>query len=147
MPDISGFQIEINIVASKSFPAGLRINQFADDLDPLNISSTKVADKAMSVNGDLAWWSTPSPLEIEISVMPNTTSDINLGLLLEANRVGQGKTGARDQIRLTINYPAGNFITYTGGAITDGPVASSVSSQGRLKGKTYRFAFENRFGG
>jgi len=147
MSDISGFGGSINIIASRTFPLGLYITQFADDTDPIDIPSIQVADKAMGVNGDLVWWSKPTPMSVSISVIPGSFSDINLALLLEANRVGKGKIGARDIITMNISYPAGNFIVYQNGAITDGPTASSISSAGRLKSKTYMFAFENRIGG
>ena len=50
--DISGQGLEINLVASKVFPGGLIINQFADDADPLDFSSIQIADDAMGLNGD-----------------------------------------------------------------------------------------------
>lgn len=147
MENISGFGLVNSIVASKTFPVALFFDQFADDTDPFDIPSIQIADKAMGLNGDLIIWSKPSPINVTIAVIPGSFSDINLAILLEANRVGRGKIGARDIITLTAVYPAGNFITLTNGAITDGMPASSVASSGRLKSKTYSFTFENRIGG
>lgn len=147
MQNISGFGLSINIVASKTFPVGLYIDQFADDTDPTDLTNLQIADKAMGLNGDLIIWSKPNPITINVSVIPGSFADINLAILLEANRVGRGKIGARDVLIMNVNYPAGNFIILQNGAITDGPVASSVASSARLKSKTYSFAFENRIGG
>lgn len=147
MQNISGFGLSINIVASKTFPVGLYIDQFADDTDPADLTNIQIADKAMGLNGDLIIWSKPNPIPINISVIPGSFADLNLAILLEANRVGRGKIGARDILTMNVNYPAGNFIILQRGAITDGPVASSVASSARLKSKTYSFAFENRIGG
>jgi hypothetical protein len=147
MQNISGFGLSVSIIASKTFPIGLYLTEFADDADPFDIPSLQIADKAMGLNGDLIIWSKPNPINIVLSVIPNSFTDINLAILLEANRVGRGKIGARDIITMTTSYPAGNFIILQNGAITDGMPASSVASSARLKTKTYGFTFENRIGG
>jgi hypothetical protein len=147
MQNISGFGIVLSIIASKTFPVGLVINQFADDADPLDVPSLQIADKAMGLNGDLIVWSKANPLVVTLDVIPGSFSDINLSILLEANRVGRGKIGARDTITMTVLYPAGNFIVLSNGVITDGMPFNSVSSAGRLKSKNYAFSFENRVGG
>jgi|SRR5271163_3350697 len=147
MQNISGFGLIVNVIADKTFPIGLNIDQWADDTDPFDLPSLQIADKAMGLNGDLIIWSKPTPINISLSVIPGSFSDINLAILLEANRVGRGKIGARDLITLVANYPAGNFIILQQGAITDGMPASSVASSARLKSKTYVFTFENRIGG
>jgi hypothetical protein len=147
MQNISGFGLSASIVASKTFPVALYMTEFADDTDPVNLPDLQVADKAMGLNGDLIIWSKPNPINTTLSVIPGSFTDINLAILLEANRVGRGKIGARDIITMTVFYPAGNFITLINGAITDGPPASSVASSARLKSKTYGFTFENRIGG
>lgn len=146
MQNISGFGITVSIIASNTFPVGLVINQFADDADPLDVPSLQIADKAMGLNGDLIIWSKANPLNVTLDVIPTSFSDINLAILLEANRVGRGKIPSRDIITMTVLYPAGNFITLTNGAITDGLPFNSVASAGRLKSKSYNFSFENRIG-
>jgi hypothetical protein len=80
-------------------------------------------------------------------VIPSSDNDINLAILLENNRVGRGKLGAKDLITMSLIYPASNTITLTNGIITDGIPFSPVSSAGRLKSKSYQFTFENRVGG
>ena len=147
MQNISGFGLTVIIFASKTFPVGIYLTEFADDSDPLDLPSLQIADKAMGLNGDLIIWSKPNPINLNLAVIPGSFTDINLQILLEANRVGRGKTGARDVITLTAIYPAGNFILLENGAITDGMPASSVASSARLKSKVYGFTFENRIGG
>lgn len=147
MQNISGFGITISIIASHTFPVGLVINQFADDADPLDAPSIQIADKSMGINGDLIVWSKANPLNVTLDVIPGSFSDINLAILLEANRPGRGKIPALDLITMTVVYPAGNFVVLSNGAITDGMPFSSVSSAGRLKSKSYAFTFESRIGG
>lgn len=144
MSDISGFGLVINIKASKTFPAGFLVTQLADDADPFDSPSIQIADKAMGVNGDLLTWSKPSPIGITLAVVPGSEDDRNLSILLEANRVGKGKTSARDVITMVAVYPDERTVTLTPGAITDGPPLDSLASAGRLKSKVYMFTFENK---
>ena len=143
MNNISGFGIQVNLIASNSFPVGFLINEFADDADPFDLPSLQIADSAMGLNGDLISWSKANPIKITLNVIPGSFSDVNLAILFEANRVGRGKIGARDIITLTGIYPNSTFVTLTNGIITDGMPAKSVSSAGRLKSKSYNFSFEN----
>lgn len=144
MENISGFGLQINILASNTFPVGLLITEFADDADPFDLPSLQIADSAMGLNGDLISWAKANPIKVTLSVIPGSFSDINLAILMEANRVGRGKIGARDIITMTGIYPSGSFITLTNGIITDGIPGNAVSSAGRLKSKTYNFSFENK---
>jgi len=147
MQNISGFGTTLTLIASKTFPLGIIVNQYADDVDPLDVPALQIADSAMGLNGDLIVWSKANPLKVVIGVVPSSLSDIELNILLEANRVGRGKLGARDVITLNISYPSGNFVSLTNGIITDGLPFNAVSSSGRLKSKPYSFSFESRTGG
>lgn len=131
--------------ASNTFPLGFPITAFADDTDPLDIPSLQIGDKAMGVNGDLIVWSKANPIIANIAVIPNSLEDDLLQILLQANRIGRGKVGANDIITLAVTYPGTppTIITLLEGAMTDGMPFNSGASAGRLKSKTYSFAFEN----
>lgn len=144
MQDISGFGIQVTLIASVTFPAGFTITEFADDSDPFDVASQQLADKAMTLNGDLLAWAKANPIETTINVIPQSEDDVNLAILAEANRVGRGKTGARDIITLTGVYPNGNGVIFSSGIITDAMVGNSVAGAGRLKSKPYVFSFENK---
>ena len=144
MQNISGFGLTVSILASNTFPVGLLIDQFADDSDPFDLPSLQIADSAMGLNGDLITWSKANPIKLTLNVIPQSYSDLNLAILLEANRVGRGKTGSRDIITLTAIYPNGSPIILTNGFMTDGIPGSPVASAGRLKSKSYQFSFENK---
>lgn len=144
--DISGFGALVTIVASNTYPAGLPITQFADDADALDFPSINIAETAMGVNGDLLGWSKANPLPISISVIPGGEDDVALAILAEANRVGQGKTSARDSITLTVLYPDGSLITFSQGVMVEAQFGKSIASSSRLKSKTYAFRFQNKVG-
>ncbi len=142
MQDISGFGLQINVVASVTFPQGFVVTEFADDGDPFDLPSLQIGDKAMGLNGDLIVWSKANPLLITINVIPGSEADKNLAIVFDANRVGRGRKPARDVITMTAIYPDGSTITLSPGKMTDGMPGNGVASSGRLKTKAYMFAFE-----
>lgn len=144
--DISGYGLRVNLIASRTFPIGINLTQFSDDSDPLDFPSIQIADSAMGLNGDLIKWSKANPIKAVLNMIPGTAEDALMSILLEANRVGRGKIGAKDIIIMTVIYPDNRFITAINGIITDGMPGNAVASQGRLKTKTYNFSFENKIG-
>jgi hypothetical protein len=144
--DISGFGLSVNLIASNTFPNGITITQFSDDSDPFDVPAIKIGDAKTGLNGDLITWSTATPILIDISVIPNSPDDINLAILMEANRVGANKQSAQDVISMTGAYPDGSTVTVNSGKMLEGMPASAVSSSGKLKTKVYKFAFQNKTG-
>jgi hypothetical protein len=110
----------------------------------LDIPSMQIADKAMSLNGDLVKWSKANPIPVTINIIPDSTDDTNIGVLFEANRVARNKKSAQDEIDLIVTDPnTGAVTTFTGGLITDGMPATGISQTGRKITKAYIFSFEN----
>lgn len=144
--DISGFGLRINVIASKTFPSGFIVSQFADDADPFDVPAIQVADKAMGLNGDLVTWSKATPLEVTINVIPDSEDDRNLSALAEANRVSKGKNSAGDVITMVKMPVSGKPATYSNGKLTNAMPGTGVASAGRKKTKAYTFAFENKSG-
>lgn len=145
--NISGFLSKISIIASNTFPVGIYITDFADDVDPFEFSELTIAETKMAVNGQLLKWTTANAIPAKISVIPDSDSDIQLAILLEQNRAGYGKTDSNDTINMVVVYTNGNVVSFNNGYIVSGPTASGLSSAGRLKSKTYSFMFENKIGG
>lgn len=143
MQDISGFGISVRLVASRTFPAGIELTQFADDADSLDIPATELGDKGMGVNGDLIMWRRPNPLELTLNLIPNSDDDKNMQVLAEANRTARGKSPARDVITLSVMYPDGTYRNYNLGGIMSAILGNALASAGRFKSKPYAFAFEN----
>lgn len=138
---VTGFGLVITFVASKTFPVGFPITQFADDADPVLVNDVKIADTAMGLNGDLLTWAKATSLPLTVNVIPGSTDDVNLQILFNANRVAQGKTSANDVVSATIVYPDGSVAVFTGGVITDGAAARGVQASGRQRSKAYSFLF------
>ena len=147
MQNISGYGLSVNIIASVSFPVGLFLTQWADNINPFEIPSIQIADKAMGLNGDLIVWTKATPITVTLAAIPGSYTDLNLAVLLEANRAGRGKTSTRDVIQMVGIYGNNTPIVLTNGAITDGMPGNSVESAGRLSSKPYIFTFENKVAG
>jgi hypothetical protein len=146
MQNISGFNTRINLIASKTFPVGFTITEFADDGDPIDSQTLQIGDSAMGLNGDLIVWSKANPIKIALNVIPNGADDTNLSILFEANRVGKGKIGAQDILTMNIIYPDGRFTQLINGTLIEGLPFNGVQSAGRLKTKSYSMVFENKIG-
>lgn len=147
MANISGFNAEVRLLSTVTFPGGIVLTQFADDSDPIDIPNLQVGETAMGLNGDLITWSRANPIVLNIAVIPGSEDDQNLAVLLEVNRPGRGKIMPIDIITLNISYPQGNVVQFINGAITEGAPVSSVVSTGRMRSKVYSFSFENKIGG
>jgi hypothetical protein len=144
--DITFFGTVVTIVASTTFPVGFQVTQFADDADPLDFAAVQIGDTAMGVNGDLIAWARAVSLPMVLNVIPGSQDDVNLSLLANLNRVGKGKASPYDLITATVIYPDGTQVTLTGGKLVSAPFGKSGSSNGRLKTRSYSFAFEANIG-
>ncbi|MEG0207032.1 phage tail fiber protein [Citrobacter sp.] len=142
MINVSGYGLKGRVVASNTFPSGFKVEGFADDADPLDSPDFTAADTASALNGDLVVWSRAAGIEVAFNVIPTSEDDVNLSALLEANRVGKNKKGARDVIKITTTYPSGAVVNYSNGVIISGSLIPAVGSNGRIKTRQYRFRFE-----
>lgn len=143
MINISGYGSSVRLVASRTFPQGVTLADFADDADAIDAPDLQISEAQMGLNGDLVVWNRANPLEVALNVIPTSQSDVNLDVLAQANRVGKNKTSAQDVITLVISYASGMRITMNKGTLVVGSVVPGIQSQGRIKTRQYRFRFEN----
>lgn len=143
MNDVSATGTKVFITASHTFPAGIWVSQFADDKDAVTSDSTTVNETAMGPNGDMVFFGTPNPATLKMGVIPGSEDDKNLQILYNANRVAKNKASVKDIIQAVVHYPNGEKKTFVNGVITDGPAAYTATSNARLNGNEYGFAFEN----
>lgn len=142
MFNISGFGLIANVTASKTFPQGVTIDNFADDADALDSPNVNLADTGFGLNGDMVVWQKAAGIEVTLNVIPTSDSDVNLEIIGEANRIGKGKTNARDKISIVVTYPDGATVTCYEGVAVVATVMPSVSSAGRQKSRPYTYRFE-----
>jgi len=142
MINVSGFGLEARITGSVTFPNGFTLTEFADDADPLSSPDLVAADTAMGLNGDMVVWSRAQGIEVTTNVIPTSDGDVNLSVLLDANRIAKGKKSARDQVSIVWTYPSGLVVTMSKGVILSGPILPQVATAGRIKSQAYHFRFE-----
>lgn len=143
MFDVSGTGFSLTIKFSNTFPQGIQITAFADDADPWDAPALDIATPSMNVNGDLISFSAPQALTRTINVIPGSEDDNNLSIAFEANRVGKGKRSARDIVTIVANWPDGSTETLSNGKMTNGMSGKSLASAGRIKSRSYAFAFQD----
>ena len=152
MPDIindnaiDGFGLKVHILASRTFPVGFLVTQFADDADPFDAPAIAYAEAAMGLNGDLVTWSKATPITITLNLIPDSLDDVCLQVLAEANRVSKGKNATRDVITMTKIDPSGKPTVYKNGRLTQAMPGTSYASAGRKKTMAYTFTFESKAG-
>ena len=116
MNDVSATGLALVVQASKTFPSGIFITQFADDADPLDLPAVDIAQTGMDINGNLVSWSTPTPQTVTINVLGGSEEDQNLAILLEANTAKKGRRHAGDIITMVASY---GCLLYTSDAADD----------------------------
>lgn len=143
MIDISGAKSKITIIAIPTFPQGFTIEELATDSDPIVVDDIEVNNTEVGVNGDVVNWKRAGLINVELSIIPKTESDRNLQILLNANRLAKNKVATSDDITMVIVEPDGTIKTYSGGVIVSGSLGNSVSSDAKIRTRTYRFTFSN----
>ena len=145
--DIGGFGFSALLTSFPLYPMGVNLTSFPDDQDPFNIKELQVADSAMGLNGDFVYWRNANPIELTISIIPNSLDDIALSYILEQDRVSKLKSQAattKNVINIVCKYPNSKIVTFTNGILISGSPDSTVQSSGRIGTKSYTFRFENK---
>lgn len=143
MFDVSGTGLTLVVRASRTFPTGFPVTQFSDDTDPLDFPDMAIAEATMNINGDLVVSSTPTPINVTISLIPGSDDDNNMAVIYDANRAARGKRILGDEIMMVASYQDGTVITLLGGKLLTGNPGKSVASAGRVKSNSYSFAFQD----
>lgn len=146
MENISGFGTGIMILALKSFPFGFSLSKFADDVDPIAAKDISPFAYELLYDGSIVTYSQTSPVEVDISVIPNSEDDINLKILLNNKPGALSILPFEDFTSMVVTYPDGGRVILSNGSILSGPPLDSISTEGRRKGNTYRFVFGTLIG-
>lgn len=144
MSDISVLGTKIRLLFSKSYPLGFDVSQFSDDQDPWDFPELTIAESAMGANGNLVTYSTPNPIELTISVIPDWNGDArNLSIAFDNNRPGSNKALLRDNITAVITTKDNISVSLINGSFISGVPFVSGQSAKRYKTLSYKFHFEN----
>jgi hypothetical protein len=140
--DVSAFGTSVTVVATKSFPSGFKVTQFADEVDPVSVEPMEPSAYEILIDVSLFFYQKGAPIKVSISVIAGTPDDENLRIILNNRKGTKGVIALPDTCTLTVSYPNGSPSVFTGGGIISGPPADSVQAgAGRRKSNTYTFAF------
>ena len=96
----------------------------------------------MLYDGDLFAFDKATPIEVAVSVIPGTSDDINLKILLQSKHAPKTLIPLPDVTSMVITYPdKGRIVLSNRLPILKGPLVDSISTQGRRKGNRYTFVF------
>jgi len=141
MIDISGFGTGITIIATTSFPVGFTLSSFADDEDALNVENTEVSGYEKLYDGSIFTFDKTSPLLLSVGVIPNSSDDSNLKVLMQMRKSSPQLLPIVDTTSCVICYADGGKVAMSNGTILSGALADSLTAQGRKKGNVYHFVF------
>ena len=139
--DISVFGTEVTIVAVPTYPVGITLTQFADDVAPITLEDMQISDDAMGANGDMISWKQPLPIRPTLGMIPGSDDDKKLRVLFDLNRVEKGKVVQNDVITMTIRYSNGTSKTLSGGQCRQYKPGYGQGTSGRMESSQYTFSF------
>lgn len=132
----------------------LVINEFTDDGNPVEIPDFDIADGNMNLNGILVTWTKAQAVEFNISLIPNSPSDIILSNYLRSRAIG-GKGAIPEAFinSMVLCVPSAigvsatdnkgtRFFTFTNGRMRRGSPALGSNAEGKIQSRTYNFIFE-----
>jgi hypothetical protein len=141
MQNISGFGTSVTVIATQSFPLGFNITQFADDTDPIAVDPTEPNGFELLYDGSLFAFGKAAPIKLSVSVIPGSDDDINLKILLAANKSASSYIPLPDITSMVISYADGGRVVLSNGTILNGPLADAIAPTGRRKSNTFTFVF------
>ena len=141
MERIDGFGLGVTIIALQSFPMGFALSQFADDVLPLEIEEVEPVGFDMLYDGSLFAFDKAAPIKVAVSVIPGTSDDINLKILLASRKAASSIIPLPDVTSMVITYGDGGRVLLSNGTILRGPLGDTITTGGRKKGNQYTFVF------
>lgn len=133
----------ISLSTTITYPIGVTLTNFTDDIDPVDYEQNKIADTAKEVNGKLVMWSIANPNIVRIGALPGTPEAAILNILYIANKPTPYGFNLTDVVNMTILFPDLQSTTLTNGFLTAGPPGPGVATQQRKKSLVYEFSFED----
>lgn len=140
--------IDVSFAGSGVTIAGIPIRNFMDDANPLEFPDSEVTSFGVNCNGVMVRHAKPSAVIMSVTVIPGSDEDDKLYKLWISYRVQDGKNKADVWAKgLTASVSVGNTqmkrrsYSFSGGTMISGPGGPSAGAEGKMRGRTYTFAF------
>lgn len=102
---------------------------------------TEVSGFERLYDGNIFAFDKTSPILLSVGVIPNTSDDINLKIILQKRKSTPAILPILDTVTMVIVYADGGRVVLSNGTILGGSLADSLMSNGRKKSNRYHFAF------
>lgn len=140
--------LDVSFAGSTVTVAGHTVKDFMDDANPVDFQDVEVTQVGVNCNGVMIRNARPAAAMCSISVIPSSRDDAFFHDLLVKYHLQDGKNNANVwetpltmQIALGKPNTAKRVYKLSGGTMVGGPTGVSSSAQGKMQGRTYRFAF------
>ena len=125
---------------------GHRINEFMDDANPIEFQDVEVSTVGVNCNGIMVRNAKPVAAVCSVTVIPGGTDDQALRKMMIEYHVQNANNAASTwtkNLTCNITTKGGQSKSYTlsGGTFLSGPGGPGANGQGKMGGRTYRFAF------
>lgn len=138
------FQIkDVSFAGSSVTVAGITVNDFMDDANPVEFQDVEVSSVGVNCNGSMVRNAKPNVIMMSLTVIPGSQSDTNLYNLWKRYRV-QGNFNSQWETGLSATVTIGSgrgSRSFANGTMVSGPGGPSSNGEGKMTGRTYTFAF------
>lgn len=135
---------DISFAGAKITVAGVQIEDFADDANPIEFQNTEVSGVGVNLNGNMIRYAKPNVIIASVTVLPNSGSEAALRALMKKYRVQAGNNAHgqwETPLDLKITTQTGQSWHFSNGTFVSGPGGPGSSADGKMQGRTYTFAF------
>lgn len=140
--------LDVSFAGSTVTVAGRTIHDFMDDANPVDFQDLEVTNVGVNCNGVMIRSARPAAAMCSITVIPASADDAFFHDLLVKYHLQDGKNNSTQwETPLTaiivLGKPNVSKKTFklSGGTMVGGPTGVSSNGQGKMQGRTYRFAF------
>lgn len=143
---ISARLYDVSFAGSTITVNGATITDFVDDANPIEFQDVVLTRPEFSCNGRMIRCIKPNPIVMSVTVIPGSASDKGLFNLWKGYYCGISsmcKQFIDCNITIGNNTSSIKSISLKGGTMISGPGGFSANGVGKMKGKTYVFAFQN----
>lgn len=135
---------DVSFAGTRVIIGGVRIYDFMDDANPVDIQDTDNCNIEWSCNGKMIRTVKPAAVMVSVTVIPGSDSDQALYKIWHSgfSNTGNVNLGAADkEITCSISSPHAPKRSFAGGTCVSGAAGLTSNGQGKMGGNTYTFAF------
>lgn len=141
--DNSAAGMKVTVISTVTIPAGITLEAWSTDTDPLVFSEQPTADVKPSLNGDMVVNKKPVLIKVTTNLIANSEDARILLMLYDAMRIAKNKAAVQEIVTMLISYPQSQIVL-TNGILLSAAPGLSVGADGKYKDMKFEWAFENK---